>query len=135
MQDRILKYEGFYDHLPVQKRSDAEFGIDSRHLDNITGRKYRRVLHADMINVNRYWKKRECQPSDFDLLSSCFLEIGDHLGPVAIRVNESGYNENKREQEYRGDSNNDSSCPTAAGHSEILVHDAFGARRYEQPLG
>jgi hypothetical protein len=60
-----------------------------------------------MINVNRHREKRECQPSDFDLLSSFFLEIGDYLGPVAIDVNECGYNENKREQEYRGDSNND----------------------------
>ena len=57
--------------------------------------------------------------SDFDLLSSFFLEIGDDLGPVAIHVTEDGYNENKREQEYRGDSHNDYSCPTADGHSEL----------------
>jgi hypothetical protein len=72
-----------------------------------------------MINVYRYRKKRKCQLSDFDLLSSFFLEIGDDLGPVAIHVNEDGYNENKREQEYRGDSHNDYSCPTADGHSEL----------------
>jgi hypothetical protein len=105
--DRVLKYEGLDDHLPVQECSDAKFGIDPLHLGNITGRKNRRVLHADMINVNRYRKKRECQLSDFDLLSSFFLEIGDHLRPVAIHVNEGGYNEKKREQEYRGDSHND----------------------------
>ena len=60
-----------------------------------------------MINVDRYRKKRECQPSDFDLLSSFFLEIRDYLGPVAIDVNESGYDKNKSEQKYRGDSHND----------------------------
>src|SRR5689334_16089105 len=103
----------------MQERSDTKFGIDPRHLNNITSRKYRRVLHADMINVNRYRKKRECQPADFDLLSSFFLEIRDHLGPVAIHVNESGYNENEREQEYRSDSHNDYSCPTTDGHSNL----------------
>jgi len=107
IQDWVLKYEGLDDHLPVQERSDAKFGIDPRHLDNITGRKYRRVLHPDAINVNRQREKRECQPSDFNLLSSSFLEIGDDVGPVAIHVNQSGYNENEREQEYRSDSHND----------------------------
>ena len=90
----------------MQERSDAKFGIDPRHLNNITSRKYRRVLHAEMINVNRERKKRECQPSDFNLLSSFFLEIRDYLGPVAIHVNESRYNEDEREQEYRSDSRN-----------------------------
>jgi hypothetical protein len=60
-----------------------------------------------MINVNGYRKKREGQPPDFDPLSSFFLEIRDHLGPVAIDVDESGCNENQREQEYRSDSPND----------------------------
>ena len=104
--DWVLKYQGLDDHLPVQERSDAKFGIDPRYLGNIPGGKYRRVLHADMINVNRYRKKSEYQPSDFDLLPGFFLEIGDHLGPVVIHVNEGGYNENKREQEYRGDTHN-----------------------------
>jgi hypothetical protein len=54
IQDRFLKYEGLDDHLPVQERSDTKFGVDPRHLDNITGRKYRRVLHAEMIDVNRF---------------------------------------------------------------------------------
>ncbi len=72
-QDRVLKYERPDDHLPVQQRSDVKLGIDPRHLDNITGWKYRRVLHTDMINVNRYRKKCEGQPSDFNLLSSCSL--------------------------------------------------------------
>src|SRR5580704_11858061 len=100
----------------MQECPDAKFGIDPRHLGNIPGGKYRRVLHADMIDVNRYRKKRECQPSDFDLLSSFFLEIGNHLGPVAIHVNEGGYNENEHEQEYGGDSHNDSTYSTADGH-------------------
>jgi hypothetical protein len=91
----------------VQERSDAKFGIDPRHLDNITGRKYRRVFHPDTINVNRQREKRECQPPDFNLLSSFFLEIGDDVGPVAIHVHQSGYNENEREQDYRSDSHND----------------------------
>jgi hypothetical protein len=60
-----------------------------------------------MINVNRQREKRECQPSDFNLLSSFFLEIGDDVGPVAIHVNQGGYNENEREQQYRSDSRND----------------------------
>jgi hypothetical protein len=97
IQDRVLDYEGLDNHLPVRERSDAKFGIDPRHLKNITSRKNRRVPNADMINVNRYRKKRECQPSDFDLLSSFLLEIRDHLGPVAIHVNETGYNEDERE--------------------------------------
>ena len=71
----------------VQERNNAEFSIDPRHLDDITARKYRRVLHAEMINVNRYRKKRECQSPDFDLLSSFLLQIGDYLRPVAIHVN------------------------------------------------
>ena len=96
--DRILKYEGLDDHLPVQECSDAKFGVDTRYLGNITGRKDRRVLHADMIDVNRYRKKRECQPSDFDLLPGSFLKKGDHLRPIAIYVNEGGNNENKPEQ-------------------------------------
>jgi hypothetical protein len=57
--------------------------------------------------VNRYGKKRECQPPDFDLLSSFLLEIGDRLGPVTVHVDERGYNKNKYEQEYRGYSNQD----------------------------
>jgi hypothetical protein len=97
IQDRVLKYEGLDDYLPAQERSDAKFGIDPRHLNNITSWKYRRVLNADIINVNRYRKKRECQPPDFNLLSSFLLEIGNQLGPVAIHVNESGYNEDERE--------------------------------------
>ena len=92
--------------MPVQKRSDAKFGIDPRHVDNITGRKYRRVLHPEAINVNRQREKRECQPSDFNLLPSFFLQIGDDLGPVAIHANQSGDNENEREQECRSDSHN-----------------------------
>ena len=63
--------------MPVQERSDAKFGIDPRNLKNITRRKYRRVPNTDMINVNRYREKRECQPSDFNLLSSFLLEIGN----------------------------------------------------------
>jgi len=47
--------------------------------------------------MNRYRKKRECEPFDFDVLSSFFLEIRDHLGPVAININESGYNEDERQ--------------------------------------
>ncbi len=72
--------------------------------------------------MNRQRKKRECQPSDFNLLSSFFLEIGDDLGPIAIHVYQSrynvyqsGYNENEREQEYRGDSHNDQSVPRRMG--------------------
>jgi hypothetical protein len=107
IQDWVLKYQGLDDHLSVQERSDAKFGVDPRHLDNITGRKYRRVLHPDTINVNRQREKRERQPSDFNLLSSFFLEIGDDMGPVAIHVHQSGYNENEREQDYRSDSHND----------------------------
>ncbi len=78
----------------MQERSDAKLRIDSHHLDDITGREYRRVLHAEMIDVNRYGKERECQPSDFDLLPGFFLEIGNHLGPIAIHVYERGHNEN-----------------------------------------
>lgn len=92
--------------MPVQESSETEFGIDPRHLNNITGWKYCRILHAEMIDVKSERKKRECQPSDFDLLSSLFLEIRDHLGAVPIRSNESGDNENEREQEYRSDSHN-----------------------------
>jgi hypothetical protein len=63
--------------LPVQERSEAKFGVDPRDLKNIASRKYWRVPNADMINVNRYRKKRECRPSDFNLLSGFLLEIGD----------------------------------------------------------
>jgi len=107
IQNRVLDYEGLDNHLPAQERSDAKFGIDPRHLKKITSRKYWRVPNTDMINVNGYGKKRECQPSDFDLLSSFLLEIRDHLGSVAIHINESGYSEDEREQEYRSDSHND----------------------------
>ena len=82
--------------------------------------------------MNRYRKKHECQSPDFDLLSSFLLEIGDHLGPVAIHVNKSGYNENKREQEYRGDSNDDQTSPAADGHSELQNTAVFGAKRTRQ---
>jgi hypothetical protein len=57
--------------------------------------------------VDRQREKRECQPSDFNLLSSFFLKIGDDAGPVSIHVHQSGHNENEREQEYRSDSHND----------------------------
>jgi hypothetical protein len=80
-----------------------------------------------MIDVNRYREKRQCQLPDFDLLSSFFLEIGDHLGPVVIHVNETRYNENKREQEYGGDSQNDWNCYMADGHSEPLECNCLGA--------
>jgi hypothetical protein len=60
-----------------------------------------------MINVNRYRKKCERLSSNFHLHPSFLLEIRDYLGPVAIHVNESRNNENKREHEYRADSHND----------------------------
>jgi hypothetical protein len=72
-----------------------------------------------MINVNRHGKKRECQPSDFDLLPGFFLEIGNHLGPIAIHVNESGHNENKRDRNYRGDANHDQNRFAAHSHRDI----------------
>jgi hypothetical protein len=50
-----------------------------------------------VINVKREGEKRECQPSNFDLLSSFFLEIRDNLGPVAVHVKERRYNEDERE--------------------------------------
>ena len=84
----------FDDHLTVQERNNAKFSIDPRHLDDITARKYWRVLYAEMINVNRYRKKSECQSPDFDLLSSFLLEIGNHLGPVAIHPDKCGSNKN-----------------------------------------
>jgi len=77
----------------------SKFRIDPPHLHDITARKYGRVLHPEMINVNGYWKKRECQSPDFDLLSSFLLEIGDHLGPVAIHSDKGGSKENNRKQE------------------------------------
>jgi len=52
-----------------------------------------------MINVNRDRKKGECQSPDFDLLSGSLLEIGDHLGPVAIHSDKCGSKENNRKQE------------------------------------
>jgi hypothetical protein len=52
-----------------------------------------------MINMNRYRKKRECKSPDFDLFARFLLEIGDHLGPVAIHSDKGGDDENKREQE------------------------------------
>jgi hypothetical protein len=47
--------------------------------------------------VDRYRKKRECQPSDFDLLSGFFLEIRDCLRPVTVHVKETGYSEGESE--------------------------------------
>src|SRR4029077_6839665 len=104
IQDRILKYKGLDDHLRGQERSDPNFGIDPGPLNNITSGKYRGSFNADMINVNRYREKCNCQPPDFNLLSSFLLEIGNQLGSVAIHVNESGYDEDECEQKYRGDS-------------------------------
>src|SRR5580704_7898178 len=98
IQDRIFKYEGLDDHLAVQKRTKAKFSINPRHLDDKTARKYRRVLHAEIINVNGEWKKGERQSPDFDLFSSFLLKKGDHLGPVAIHSNKRGSEKNKREQ-------------------------------------
>jgi hypothetical protein len=74
-----------------------------------------------MIDVNRYGKKRECQPSDFDLLPGLFLEIRDHLGPVAIHVNERGHNENERDQNYRGDSHRDQNRLASHSHRENTI--------------
>jgi hypothetical protein len=85
----------------MQKRSNAKFGIDPRYLHYITGREYWRVFHTEMINVNRHRKKRERQPTNFDLLSSLSLKIRDHSRAVAVYVNESAYDEGKREQKYR----------------------------------
>ena len=51
IQDWIVKYEGLDDYLTAQKRTHAKFRIDPRHLDDITARKYGRVLHAEPINV------------------------------------------------------------------------------------
>jgi hypothetical protein len=79
--------------------------------------------------VNRYRKKRKCQSPDFDLLSRFLLEIGDHLGPVAIHFNECGYDKNEREQEYRGDSNRDQAGFSADGHSDLQSKDVLGATR------
>src|ERR1700730_10925325 len=87
-----------------------------------------------MINVNRYRKKRECQPSNFDLLSSFFLEIGDHVGPVAIHANESRCNENNCEQEYRDDSQNDYTCATSDGHSELPNTIVLAPGDYDHPV-
>ena len=99
IQDRVLKYQRLNGHLPVQERNNAKFSIDTRHLDDIAARKYGRVLHAEMINVNRYREQGECQSPDFDLLSSFLLQIGDYLRPVAIHFNECGSKENKHQQE------------------------------------
>lgn len=74
-----------------------------------------------VMNVNRCRKECESQPSDFDLLSGLFLKIGDYLGPVAIHIEKSGNNENQHDQEYRRDSHNDWSCPTADGHNNEIV--------------
>ena len=57
--------------------------------------------------MNRYWKIRECQPSDFNLLPGCFFELRDYLRPVLVHTAESRYNESEREQDYRGDSHTD----------------------------
>src|ERR1700730_3560417 len=118
IQDRVLKHKGLDDPLPVQERSGVEFGLDPRHLNNIAGRKYRRIFHAYMIDVNRYGKKCECQAPDFNLLTSFFLEVGDHPRSIAIHVQERGYNENEREQKYCGDSRNNRSRLAAHGRSD-----------------
>ncbi len=89
IQYRFLKHDRFDDYLPMQKRSDAKFCIDPRHLHDITGREYRGILHAEMIDMNRHGEKCECQPSDFNLLSSLLLEIRDNPRPVAVYVNEN----------------------------------------------
>src|ERR1700732_1831962 len=46
---------------------------DPRHPSNIPGGKYRRVLHADTIDVNGYRKKREGKPAASGLLPRFFL--------------------------------------------------------------
>jgi hypothetical protein len=80
----------------MQKRSDAEFGIDPRYLYDITRWEYGGISHTKMIDVNRCGEERERQSTNFDLLPGFLLEIGNHLGPVVVDVNQRGYNENKR---------------------------------------
>jgi hypothetical protein len=66
------------------------------------------------------------EPPDFNLVSGFPLEIGDHLGPVPIRVDESGYYENQRDQEYAGDSNRDQTGSAADIYGELqnnFVHE------------
>jgi len=91
IQDRIIEHERSDNHLPMQEGTNAKFSIHPRHLDDITGRKERGIFYAEIVNVNRYRKKRECRLPDFDLRSSFLLEIGDRLGPVTVHVDERGY--------------------------------------------
>ncbi len=59
VQDGVLKYKGLDDHLTVQQRAKGKFSMDARHLDDITARKYWRVLHAEIIDVNGQREKGE----------------------------------------------------------------------------
>jgi hypothetical protein len=82
-----------------------------------------------MIDMNRYGKKREAKSPDFYLLASFLLEIGDHLGPVPIHSEKGRYDENKREQEYRDDSNRDQAGSSPDGHGDLHKTVVFGATR------
>jgi hypothetical protein len=68
--------------------------------------------------VKRYRKKRQRQMTDFNLLSRFFLEIGEHLGPIAIGVNKGRWYENKRAQEYCSDYKHDQTNSAADSHSD-----------------
>src|SRR5216684_5876762 len=60
----------------------------------------------------------EAQVLDLDRLSGLRLEIGDHPRPVAIHVEQDGYEENHHEQQS-GDNDQDELGPAANGHGKV----------------
>jgi hypothetical protein len=87
-----------------------------------------------MLDMNRDREKGECQPSDFDLLSSFFLKIGNDPGPVTIDVDERGNDKNKREEKRCGDSADDQSELATDGHREIHNTIVPGPRQSGVPV-
>src|ERR1700675_2462406 len=96
IHDQAFQHERLDAYLPAQERAHAEFRIDPGHLNDITGREYGGIFHAEIFDVNGHWRKCQSESPDFELHSSFFLEVGDHLWPVAIHINECGANKNKR---------------------------------------
>src|SRR5271157_1466470 len=71
----------------MQQRANVNFSINCRHCEEIPGRKWCWIFHAEVVEPNRQsGKQAHPYARNLYLLSGFVLQVGDHLGTVSVRV-------------------------------------------------